>query len=559
VAVPPDMRPARAPHVALEGVTRRFGATLANDAVDLTLLPGSIHALVGENGAGKSTLMRVLYGLIRPDAGRILIDGRVVAIASPAVALRHGIGMIHQHFMLVPRMSVLENIALGGEGLRGLRPLPRSRLVAALARLSDAYGFDLDPHACVETLGIGERQRVEIARLLFHGARLLVCDEPTAVLAPPEVEALFRVFRRFREEGRSVVFITHKLAEVLEMADRVTVLRKGRVVGESARGEFDRARLVRWIVGEEERPARAARGPAAGAGVASAAPAPTGAAEPAVGRGAGSPGGPTVSGRSPTARETSGSPAVSVDGLTVLGSSGRPALVDATFELRPGEILGIAGVQGNGQRELAEALAGRRLFARGTIRIAGRSIAAGRPMPADVRPAFVPEDRHDEGLLPGMPLWENLLLTHLDDAAVVHRGWYRHGEARRWALPLLTRFRVDPVDPQAVPEALSGGNQQKLLCARELSRRRDVLVAAQPTRGVDLASTDFLHGVLRRFRDEGGSVLLVSADLDEILALSDRVAVLYRGRLSPPQQRDALDLARLGRAMMGLSADMARG
>lgn len=513
--------PTRAPLVRLEGITRRFGATVANDSVDLTLTPGSIHALVGENGAGKSTLMRILYGLARADAGRILIDGEPIALGSPADALARGIGMIHQHFMLVEPMTVLENVALGYPGLRGLRRLPRAELAERLAALCRGYGLDLDPHARVSDLGVGERQRVEIARLLFHGARLLICDEPTAVLAPPEVSALFRTLDRFRAEGRTVVLITHKLAEVLEIADRVTVLRRGRVVGEAERGGFDRERLVAWIVGE--------------------APA-TGGERPRAAHPAGPP-------DAPAAEEV-----LALRGVGLRGRDGLARLSGVGFTLPRGEILGVAGVQGNGQRELAEVLAGVRRFDAGELRIAGLRVGPGEAMPAALRPAVIPEDRTAEGLVPGFRLWENLLVGHLEDRARAPRGWYRHRDARAWARSLLERFRVQPADPELTGEALSGGNQQKLLCARELARRSPLLIAAQPTRGIDLASTAYLHELLREYRDGGGSVVLLSADLDEILGLADRVVVLYRGRMGAPMDRRALDLEALGRAMVGMDA-----
>jgi ABC-type uncharacterized transport system ATPase subunit len=504
---------AHSPAVRLVGIRRSFGAAVANDGIDLELAPATIHALVGENGAGKSTLMRILYGLVRPDRGRILIDGAERRIASPADALACGIGMMHQHFMLVPPMTVLENVILGYPGSRGLRTLPRVALSARLRELCAIYGLDLDPDVRVAELGVGERQRVEIARLLFHGARLLICDEPTAVLAPPEVDGLFRILRRFREEGRTVVLITHKLAEVLEVADRVTVLRRGRVVGEAARSAFDHDRLVGWIMGEERVPAA-----------------------------------PATGGR----RESVGEPALEARAITVRGGDGVARLTEASFLLAHGEILGIAGVQGNGQRELAEAVAGRRMLASGELHVGEVRVRPGQQMPVAVRPALLPEDRSSEGLLPGMTLWENLLLGHLGDRDCPWRRGYRHAVVRRWARPMLARFRVQPDDPDLPAEALSGGNQQKLLCAREFTTAARVLVASQPTRGIDIGSTRFLHDLLREYRAAGGSVLLISADLDEILALADRIAVLFRGRLSPPVERAAVDLEALGRAMVGI-------
>ncbi len=509
-----------APLVRMEGIRRRFGASLANDGIDLTLEPGTIHALVGENGAGKSTLMKILFGLLRADAGCIVVDGHPVALSSPAQALRLGIGMIHQHFMLVPAMTVLENVVLGFPGSRGVRPLQRARLEARLRNLFAQYGFDLDPHRKVEELGVGERQRVEIARLLFHGARLLICDEPTAVLAPPEVEVLLGILRRLRDEGRTVVFITHKLGEVLEVADCVTVLRRGRVVGTARQGEFDRDRLVHWIMGEN--------------GVAAAS-----------------------EGAAPCAREHRRRDeriAYEVRDLDLRDRSGRRLLSGISFTLHRAEILGVAGVQGNGQRELAEVISGRRGFSSGELYVAGVRVAVGERIPPRLRPGFIPEDRSTEGLIGDLPLWENLLLGAHGQLPFERRLWYAHRDARSWARLLLERFHIEPPDPNLFPEALSGGNRQKLLCARELESGGTLLVAAQPTRGIDLASTRFLHDLLREFRDLGGSVLLISADLDEILALADRVVVLFRGGLSEPLLCEEASLERLGRAMVGLAS-----
>lgn len=507
---------ARAPEIRLEGITKLFGRARANDAVDLTLRPATIHALVGENGAGKSTLMRVLYGLLRADAGRILIDGVPTEISSPAQALAHGIGMIHQHFMLVPAMTVLENIALGAPGLRGLAAFPPAGLAARLHALFEEYGFELDPHARIESLGVGGRQRVEIARMLYRGARVLICDEPTAVLAPPEVASFFRILRRFRAEGRTVVFITHKLAEVVELADRVTVLRHGRAVGEAAGAQIEREHIVRLIMGGNAAPS------AAPAGL----PVPT-----------------------------AGDALLAAEDLTVRAADGPAQIERATLALRAGEILGIAGVTGNGQQELAEVLSGRRAFAAGRLKLRGVTYRPGDPIGVGRRPALIPEDRNREGLIGSLRLWENLLLGRTNDAPFMRTLWYAHGAARAWSRPHLEHFRVEPLRPDARASALSGGNQQKLLCAREITRGGDLLIACQPTRGIDLASTHFIHGKLREFRARGGGLLLISADLDEILSLSDRVAVIYRGRLGPLRPRADLDLAQIGREMVGLARE----
>ncbi len=521
----------RAPEVRLEEITKRFGSTVANDRASVRFAPGSIHALVGENGAGKSTLMRVLYGLLRPDAGRIWIDGAPRTIASPAQALECGIGMIHQHFMLVPPMRVLENIALGCEGLRGLHALPRARLAAELRRLFTSYGFEIDPEAPVAAMGVGARQRVEIARLLYRGARVLICDEPTAVLAPPEVASFFENLRRLRSEGRTVVLITHKLSEVLAIADRVTVLRKGRVVGEMERDQIRRDALVQMIMG----PARAQvdeRGDQPTVRATPIAAAPSLQRARAASRGAG--------------------PALQLRQITLRGSGGRSLLERIDLEVAPGEILGIAGVAGNGQSELAEVASGRRVFDEGVLRVGGCFYEPGKLPAARERPSLIPEDRNQEGLIGAFRLWENLLLGRTEEAPFVRRGLYAHGPARRWARRQLERFAVAPPDEMLAAHALSGGNQQKLLCARELTRGGSVLVAAQPTRGVDIASIAFIHSTLREFRAAGGGVLLISADLDEILALSDRVAVLYRGRLGRAEARADVDMEGIGRAMVGL-------
>jgi len=519
---------ARAPEVRLERITKRFGATLANDEASVRLEPGTIHALVGENGAGKSTLMRILYGLLHADCGRILIDGVETPILSPAQALARGIGMIHQHFMLVPVMTVLENIALGAEGLRGLRALPRARLARELAELFGHYGFDIDPQAHVADLGVGERQRVEIGRLLFRGARLLICDEPTAVLAPPEVRAFLTILRRFRDEGRTVVLITHKLGEVLEVADRVTVLRGGRVVGEMEGAELDRDALVRLIMGD-----------------AGAAPSRTAAAVPI---------GAAPSRQVQRAANRGEQPMLAARELTVRGAGGRVLLERVSCAVHAGEILGVAGVSGNGQGELSAVLAGRLRFDEGTLQLGGCHYSAGQLPDAWQRPALIPEDRSSEGLIGPLRLWENLLLGRTQEAPFLRRGWYTHRAARAWARPQIDRFSVTPCDETLTADALSGGNQQKLLCARELLRGRRLLIANQPTRGIDITSTAFVHTVLRDFRATGGSVILISADLDEILALADQVAVLYRGRLGAAAPRADLDVEALGRAMVGLVA-----
>lgn len=505
------------PEVRLAGITRAFGDAVANDRVDLCLRPGTIHALVGENGAGKSTLMRILYGLLQPDAGRIQVDGRDRPMTSPAVALASGIGMIHQHFMLVPVMTVLENIVLGTPGARSLRPLPRGGRARELEALFARYGFELAPHERIDRLGVGGRQRVEIARLLYRGARVLICDEPTAVLAPPEVRAFLDILRRFRAEGRSVVLVTHKLSEVLEVADEVTVLRHGRVVGAARRGEFDRDRLVQWIMGEAQATVRGSLGAEA----------------PAV--------------------ASAQAPLLEARGLSLRDAEGRLLLDRVDLTVGPGEIVGVAGVAGNGQSELAEILSGRAPATAGELVLEGCAYGPGRPVPAAARPALIAEDRTQQGLIAAFRLWENLLLGCTGELSWMRAGWYGHGAARAWARPLLERYGVRPPAPDLRAAALSGGNQQKLLCAREMSRGRRLLIACQPTRGIDLTSTAFLHGRLRDYAAGGAGVVLISTDLEEVLALAGRTAVIYRGRLGPAHARGRADRERIGREMVGLA------
>jgi len=513
----------RAPEVRLTGITRSFGPMIANDSIDLHLKPASIHALVGENGAGKSTLMRILFGLLKPDSGQIQIDGKPVVIESPAHALAHGIGMIHQHFMLVQPMTVLENIALGSDSHTGLSAIPRRALTAELRKLFADYQFELDPEEKVENLSVGGQQRVEISRLLFRGARLLICDEPTAVLAPPEVDAFFKILTRFRDEGRTVVFITHKLAEVLAIADEVTVLRHGRVIGNADRSSLSKGQLVEWIMGDTSETPADDKSPDA------------------------------ESTAKPTRQNQTEDVILSVDSLSAVDSNGRLALDALSLQLRAGEIIGIAGVAGNGQKELSEVISGRRGFKSGTLKILDHLYRPGDSMRHSNRPALIPEDRSHEGLISDFSLWENLLLSHAAELQFIKPWWFSHRQVKQWAMPVLKQFRVEPPNPQHVSGALSGGNQQKVLCAREMTIGRRILIACQPTRGIDIASTEFLHQMLRDYAISGGGVILISADLDEILSLSDRVGTIYRGRLGQLKPTGELDLATIGRSMVGLT------
>jgi len=507
--VPQDAESTAPVLIELQEITRRFPGLLANDRVSLSVREQEIHALVGENGAGKTTLMNILYGLDQPDGGRVVWRGRAVVVRGPGTALRLGVGMVHQHFMLLPPFTVLENVILGAEPARaGVVALREAR--ARVARLADQYGLDLDLDARVEALSVGEQQRVEILKVLYRGAQLLILDEPTAVLGPQEVRALFRNLRRLRDQGRTIIFISHKLDEVLGIADRITVLRRGRVIGTVQ--------------------AAAARPPML--------------AEMMVGR--------PVLMHVPRSPAMPGAARLEVAGLSVSGAGGRLRVREVSFSVRAGEIYAIAGVQGNGQTELVESIVGLRPSAAGRILLAGQdvtalSVAARRAAGM----AYIPEDRHRLGLVLAMSARENLILGHhrrdaftggllLDDRAVDR---FAAARCREYDIRLAGR---------ATPAlALSGGNQQRLVVAREFAFTPIVLIAAQPTRGLDVGATEFVYRRLHQIKDRGLAVLLVSVDLEEALALADRIAVLYNGRIAGEFRRGEADAATLGLYMAG--------
>jgi simple sugar transport system ATP-binding protein len=504
-----------APAVRMTGITRRFGTCVANDSASLELAPGEIHALVGENGAGKSTLMNVLYGLLQPDAGRIEIGGRAVRLRGPSDAMRLGLGMVHQHFMLVDTMTVAENVTLGREpraAFGAFRPGEAEREVAELA---ERHRLPVDPRARVAQLSVGAQQRVEILKALYRGARVLILDEPTAVLTPQEVDELFAVLRALRDGGATLVMITHKLAEVRALADRVTVMRGGRDVGGGPIAQMSVERMAELMVGHV--------------------PAPLGA------RGARAP----------------GAVVLAAEDLQVLDARGLPAVRGVSLGVRAGEIVGLAGVEGNGQHELIECLAGLRAPVRGTIAIGGREVARGARAHRDAGLAHIPSDRLHRGLVAEMTLAENLVLGRQHDRGFLPGPWYGGRSLERFARPRLDEFDVRPPDPRQRAIRLSGGNQQKLIAARELSGRGPgapgtvAILAAHPTRGVDLGAIDFLHRRLLAERDAGRAVLLVSSELSEILALSDRILVLYEGRIVHETTPATTDERTLGLHMTG--------
>jgi general nucleoside transport system ATP-binding protein len=507
-----------APSVRLTGICRRFGTCVANDDVSLDLAAGEIHAIVGENGAGKSTLMKVLFGLIQPTEGRIEIDGRPVKLRGPEHAMKLGIGMVHQHFMLVDTMTVAENVSLGREpraAFGAFRPHEAEREVAALA---ERHRLPVDARARIAQLSVGAQQRVEILKALYRGARVLILDEPTAVLTPQEVDELFAVLRALRDGGTTLVMITHKLAEVRALADRVTVMRAGRVVGGGPIASMPVERMAELMVGHVPAPlgARADRAP--------------------------------------------GAVMLAAEALEVADSRGLPAVRGVSLAVRAGEIVGIAGVEGNGQHELVECLAGLREPVRGEIEIGGRRVTGGARAHHDAGLAHIPSDRLHRGLVPEMTLAENLVLGRQHDRAAAGGAPFGGPALERAAAPRLAEFDVRPPDPRQAAGRLSGGNQQKLIAARELTARGAgapptlAILAAHPTRGVDLGAIDFLHRRLLAERDAGRAVLLVSSELSEILALSDRILVLYEGRIVHETTPAATDERTLGLHMTGRAA-----
>ncbi len=495
----------------LRGITKRFGPLTANDSIDLVVEPGEIHALLGENGAGKSTLMNVLYGLYEPDEGEILVDGRPVHFRGPGDAMASGIGMVHQHFMLIPVFTVTENVMLGHENSR-LGFLARRRARREVAEVSRRYGLDVPPDALVADLPVGVQQRVEILKALTRDAKLLVLDEPTAVLTPRETEDLITVMKSLRDAGTSIVFISHKLNEVRAVADRITVIRRGKVVG-TAEPTASASELAAMMVGRQVQ---------------------------------------LVVDKQPA---TPGDPVLEVEGLRVVDANGVVLVDDVSFTVRGGEIFGVAGVQGNGQTELTEALVGLEAPAAGTIRIAGRSVTTmGTDEILDLGVGYVPEDRLHDGLVGSFSVAQNLVLDLHDKPPFAARGSLNLGAIERNAEQRVQEFDVRPPVVAAAAGTLSGGNQQKVVLARELSRPLKLLIVAQPTRGLDVGSMEFVHRRIVQERDEGTAVVLVSTELDEVLGLADRIAVMYRGRIAGEVGADA-SAEQLGLLMAGATDD----
>jgi simple sugar transport system ATP-binding protein len=505
----PAMTDADGRVLELRGITKRFPGVVANDSIDFDLRRGEVHALLGENGAGKSTLMNVLYGLYRPDAGEIVLNGSPITFHSPGDAIRAGIGMVHQHFMLIPVMSVAENIVLATEPRTAGVFLDYGAADERVREIAQRFGFAVDPEAKVEDITVGQQQRVEILKALYRNADILILDEPTAVLTPQEATELFEILKGLQQNGMSIIFITHKLNEVLEIADRISVLRRGKMIETVPRMGATEAKLASLMVGRE------------------------------------------VLFRLEKSAPTLGDPLLEVDDVRAVDDRGVETVRGLSLTVRAGEVVGLAGVDGNGQSELVEVLSGLRRPTAGTVRIAGSdATGAGVKEVLDLGVGHIPEDRQRRGLVLDFSLAENLALHDYEKPPNARHGWLFPRTLIARARGLLQRFDVRGGGAQTLASALSGGNQQKVVLAREISREPRVLLAAQPTRGLDVGAIEFVHRQLVAARDTGLGVLLVSLELDEILSLSDRILAIYEGRIVAEYGPDVTP-EELGIAMTG--------
>jgi simple sugar transport system ATP-binding protein len=496
------------PYLHLENITKRFGSFTANDQITLSIEAGSIHALLGENGAGKSTLMNILCGLYQPDEGQIFLQGQSVKLSSPGTAIRHGIGMIHQHFMLVPQLSVTENIILGQDFSLNLNLRQKAEAIAAM---SQAYGLEVDPLAIVGDLPVGIQQRVEILKALYRQAKLLILDEPTAVLTPPEVESLFIILRQLAARDHTIIFISHKLDEVLSLCDQVTVLRRGKVAATCSSQSTTRPDLAQLMVGREvlfhlNKPAIAP-----------------------------------------------GSVVLEVQNLQVVDDRNLPAIRGISFQIRAGEILGIAGVDGNGQRELADAIAGLRPIRQGSIFLVGQNVTHWTPQQRvkQLKMGYIPEDRQKMGLVMSFSIARNLILKRFKRLPFCRRFFLRPRTIAHYANTVIQTFDIRAINSQLKVSQLSGGNQQKVVLARELSGDPCLIVAMQPTRGLDVGATEYVQQALLAERQRGAAILYISTELEEVMTMSDRIAIIYAGQFIETLDAKAASVEKVGLLMAG--------
>ena len=500
----------RIENIEMRGITKHFPGVLASDHVDFDVKSGEVHALLGENGAGKSTLMKILYGLYRPDEGEILLNGKPVNIASPTDAINLGIGMIHQHFMLVPSLTVAENVALGLPSSRGLLT-DLDRVSKRILELAGIYGLKIDPSAFIWQLSVGQQQRVEIIKALYRGAALLILDEPTAVLTPQEVDELFVIMHQMVKDGYGLIFISHKLHEVVEISNRVTVLRDGRKIGTRPTSETTKQDLANWMVGRE------------------------------------------ISFAPDRGNVERGEIRLKLDQLSCGSDRSTPGLRDVSLEIHSGEILGIAGVSGNGQRELAEAVTGLRKVTSGRIYLEGNDVTGFAPGALTERMlSYIPEERMRDGMIKDFTVAENMILREHHKQPFSHFGFLNLRDISIHSDLMISKFNVKTPSQETLAKNLSGGNIQKIVLAREISRNPRVIIAAQPTRGLDIGATEYVREQLLEQRKKGAAIVLISEDLDEIFALSDRIAVIYEGQIMDILPRQDATFEKLGLLMAGV-------
>ncbi len=503
-----------APVLELKNITKQFPGVLANDHINLTLEEGEIHALLGENGAGKTTLMNILYGLYEPDEGEVYVRGKELEVDEPKDAIAAGVGMVHQHFMLIPVFTVTENVMLGHETLKAGDFLDREASASRIREISESHHLEVDPDAYVRDLAVGVQQRVEIIKLLYREADILIFDEPTAVLTPQEADELFKIMRSLVEQGKSIIFITHKLREVLDVADRITVLRGGKVVGSTTPAEADQRKLAEMMVGRDVK----------------------------------------LTLDKPDAKI--GDPVLQVEELEVMDDRKQLVVDKISFDVRAGEILGLAGVQGNGQTELVEVITGMRKSISGSVKILGEEAAGATPRQVtEMGTAHVPEDRQRDGLVLTFTVADNLVLNTYYQEPFTRGVIMQEAVIQEESEKLIEQFDIRTPSAYTTVGSLSGGNQQKVIVAREFSRPIKLLVASQPTRGLDVGSIEYIHGRILEKRDQGTAVLLVSPELDEIMQLSDRIAVMFRGKIIDIVDPNTISKEEVGLLMMGVASD----